>query len=257
MPILKLIDRATPLLFFVALVIVWQVALQIFPVPSFILPSPSQIFIRMAEAPGRMVVHLLATLHEIIVGFSCALIGGVALAVMTAHSHFLARTLYPLLVVSQTIPTVAIAPLLVIWFGPGETARIIVVFLISFFPIFVNTTAGLLRVNEDFVYLVRGLNASNWRIFTKIRFPNAMPSLFTGMRISIALSVIGAVVAEFVAANQGLGYLVFSASTNMDTRLVFAAVVVLATLGIILFQLVRLAQAWALPWAAAAGQGDA
>jgi NitT/TauT family transport system permease protein len=158
---------------------------------------------------------------------------------------------------SQSIPTVAIAPILVIWFGPGDAARLIVVFLIAFFPIVVNTTAGLLRADDDLVALVRGLNASRWKIFTKIRLPNALPYLFTGMRISIALSVIGAVVAEFVAATEGLGYVVFSGATNMDTKLVFAAVVILAVMGIVLFQLVRLAQAIVVPWAQTTREGEA
>lgn len=253
----KLADRLLPVLFFIGLLAVWEIALRIFQVPSYILPMPSQILSRMADSPARMARHLLATLREVIFGFGFALIGGVFLAVLVAHSRFLARTLYPLLVISQTIPTVAIAPVLVIWFGPGDVARFIVVFLVAFFPIFVNTTAGLLRVNEDLVDLVRGLNASRWKVFTKIRLPNALPYLFTGMRVSIALAVIGAVVAEFVAANEGLGYVVFSAATNMDTQLVFAAVVLLATMGIILFQLVRVVQAIALPWATATGQGDA
>ena len=128
---------------------------------------------------------------------------------------------------------------------------------IAFFPIVVNTTAGLLRVNEELIDLVKGLNASRWRIFTKIRMPNALPHIFTGMRISIALSVIGAVVAEFVAATHGLGYLVFTGATNLDTKLVFAAVVLLATMGIILFQIVRIAQTVAVPWAQTTREGEA
>jgi NitT/TauT family transport system permease protein len=131
------------------------------------------------------------------------------------------------------------------------------VFLIAFFPMVVNTTAGLLRVNEELIDLARGLNASRWKIYTKIRMPNALPHIFTGMRISIALSVIGAVVAEFVAAQQGLGYLIFSANTNLDTKLVFAGVALLAVMGIILFQLVRLAQQFAIPWAREAAPGGA
>ncbi len=165
----------------------------------------------------------------------------------TAHSRVLSRTVLPLLVMSQTVPTIAIAPILVIWFGPGEAARLIVVFMIAFFPIVVNTTAGLLRVNEELIDLVRGLNASRWKIFTKIRLPNALPHIFTGMRISIALSVIGSVVGEFVAATEGLGYLIFSANTNLDTKLAFAAVVLLAAMGIVLFQIVRLAQRLLVP----------
>ena len=157
---------------------------------------------------------------------------------------------------SQTVPTVAIAPILVIWFGPGDIARTIVVFLIAFFPIFVNVATGLIRVDADLIDLVRGLNGSRWKILVKIRFPSAVPNLFTGMRISITFAVIGAVVAEFVASTEGLGYLVFSGATTMDTRLVFAAVVQLAVIGIVLFQVVRAVQAWALPWTRGTGDGD-
>jgi NitT/TauT family transport system permease protein len=253
----KPIDRILPAVFFIVLIAGWQVALGIFHVPDFILPAPSQIVGKIIQIPDRMLLHFSATLAEVLAGFALALIGGVALAVVTAHSRFLARALYPLLVVSQTVPTIAIAPILVIWFGPGNIARLAVVFLIAFFPIFVNTTAGLLRVDEDLIALVRGLNGSRWMIFTKIRLPNALPNLFTGMRISITLSVIGAVVAEFVAATQGLGYLVFTGATNMDTKLVFAAVVILAAMGIALFQLVRLVEKFAVPWAGRVREGEA
>jgi NitT/TauT family transport system permease protein len=254
---LKLLDRAVPGLFFVGLVIAWQVACVVFRVPSFLLPSPLSILRKIAEIPDRMLLHTLVTLREVLIGFAIAAIGGICLAVVTVHSRFLTRTLYPLLVISQTVPTIAIAPVLVIWFGPGDIARFTVVFMIAFFPIFVNTTAGLLRVNEELLDLVRGLNASRWKILLKIRLPNALPNIFTGMRISIALAVIGAVVSEFVAATQGLGYLVFTGSTNIDTNLVFAAVVMLGVMGIVLFQIVRLVQAMAVPWAQGTREGEA
>ena len=251
------VDRALPGLFFVGLLAAWQIVCDVFAVPDFLLPSPLVIVQKIAEIPDRMLLHLAATLEEVLVGFALATLGGVFLASITAHSRLLSRTLFPLLVVSQTVPTVAIAPVLVIWVGPGDIARYTVVFLIAFFPVVVNTTAGLLQVDKELIDLVRGLNASRWKIFTKIRLPNALPHIFTGMRISIALSVIGAVVAEFVAATEGLGYLVFSGATNMDTKLVFAAVVLLGTMGIILFQLVRLAQTWAVPWAQKTREGEA
>jgi NitT/TauT family transport system permease protein len=254
---LVLLDRIVPALFFVGLVVAWQIACVVFHVPSFLLPSPVSILSKIAEIPDRMLLHLLVTLREVLLGFAIATIGGIGLAVIIVHSRFLTRTLYPLLVISQTVPTIAIAPVLVIWFGPGDMARLTVVFLIAFFPIFVNTTAGLLRVNEELLDLVRGLNASRWKILLKIRLPNALPNIFTGMRISIALSVIGAVVSEFVAATQGLGYLVFTGATNIDTNLVFAAVVLLAAMGIVLFQIIRLVQAMAIPWAQGAREGEA
>jgi NitT/TauT family transport system permease protein len=251
------LDRLLPVLFFAAFLAAWQIACDAFGVRDFLLPSPLAILDKMAEVPQRLLLHTLTTLREVLIGFALACAIGIFLATITAHSRVVSRTLFPMLVMSQTIPTIAIAPVLVIWFGPGDAARLIVVFLIAFFPIVVNTTAGLLRVNEELIDLVRGLNASRWKIFVKIRLPNALPHIFTGMRISIALSVIGAVVAEFVAAEQGLGYLVFSANTNLDTKLVFAAVVLLAIMGIVLFQLVRLAQRFAVPWAQTTREGEA
>jgi len=245
----RALDRILPIAFFLLVLAAWQVSCNVFAVPDFLLPSPIAIAKKIAELPERMLLHTLTTLREVLIGFAAACIGGIVLASLTAHSRLFGRTVFPMLVMSQTIPTIAIAPILVIWFGPGDAARLIVVFLIAFFPMVVNTTAGLLRVNEELIDLARGLNASRWKIYTKIRMPNALPHIFTGMRISIALSVIGAVVAEFVAAEQGLGYLIFSANTNLDTKLVFAGVVLLAVMGIILFQLVRLAQQFAVPWA--------
>src|SRR5262249_20396970 len=234
--------------FLLCIMAAWQAACDASRVPEFLLPSPLAIANKIAEVPERMVLHALTTLREVLIGFAAACAGGIILASLTAHSRLFGRTVFPMLVMSQTIPTIAIAPILVIWFGPGDASRLIVVFLIAFFPMVVNTTAGLLRVNEELIDLARGLNASRWKIFTKIRMPNALPYIFTGMRISIALSVIGAVVAEFVAAEQGLGYLIFSANTNLDTKLVFSGVVLLAIMGIILFQLVRIAQQFAVPW---------
>jgi NitT/TauT family transport system permease protein len=254
---LKLLDRIVPGIFFLALLALWQIACTLFHIPAFLLPSPLAVLERIAQIPDRMLVHFLATLREVLLGFAVATAGGVVLAIATAHSRLLTRTLYPLLVVSQTMPIVAIAPVLVIWFGPGDIARLTVVFLIAFFPIFVNMTAGLLRVDEELLDLVRGLNASRWKVLTKIRLPNALPHLFTGMRVSIALSVIGAVVSEFVAAEQGLGYLVFTGATNIDTSLVFAAVFLLAVMGVVLFQFVRLAQSLVVPWARDTNEGEA
>ena len=254
---LSTLDRILPIAFFLLVLALWQISCQVFEVPEFLLPAPTAIALKIAELPDRMLLHTLTTLREVVIGFGAACVGGIVLASITAHSRLFGRTVFPMLVMSQTVPTIAIAPVLVIWFGPGDTARLIVVFLIAFFPMVVNTTAGLLRVNEELIDLARGLNASRWKIYTKIRMPNALPHIFTGMRISIALSVIGAVVAEFVAAQQGLGYLIFSANTNLDTKLVFAGVALLAVMGIILFQLVRLAQQVAVPWAREAAPGRA
>jgi NitT/TauT family transport system permease protein len=158
---------------------------------------------------------------------------------------------------SQEIPQVAIAPILVVWFGFGDLPKILVAFLISFFPIVVNTAAGLLQVNEDLIYLIRGLSASRWQTLILIRLPNALPNLFTGLRISITLAVIGAVVGEFVGGTAGLGYLVFTGTASLDTKLTFAAIAILAVMGIVLFWLVTLFQGLLLPWAIVEAEGEA
>ena len=251
------LNQLLPALFLIGLLVFWELAVQIFGIQDFLLPSPTAIVEKIFEIPGRLLVHTWATLREVLIGFGIALFGGVFLAVIIAHSRTLSRTLYPVLVITQVVPTIAIAPVLTIWIASNDVSRLVVVFLIAFFPIVVNTTAGLLRVDEELIDLIRGLNASRWKIFTKIRLPNALPYMFTGMRISIALSVIGAVVAEFVIADRGLGYLVFSATTNLDTVLVFVAVTLLAVMGIVLFHLVLLIQKLALPWVAESEEGEA
>jgi NitT/TauT family transport system permease protein len=252
------LSRILPTLFLLALVVAWEAAVRIFAIPAFLLPGPVAIVEKMAQNIERLLlVHAWATLREVLIGFGMAALGGISLAVLIAHSKVLSRTLYPVLVITQVVPTIAVAPMLTIWVGPTDASRLIVVFLIAFFPIVVNTTAGLLRVDEELIDLIRGLNASRWKIFTKIRMPNALPYLFTGMRISITLSVIGAVVDEFVVSERGLGYLIFSAASNLDILLVFSGVVLLAAMGIILFQLIRLIQRIALPWADDAKEGEA
>lgn len=249
--------RWKSVLFFLALIAVWQIAVDAGLVLRFLVPSPTDILGEMADRWDRLLLHTGFTLYIAVVGFLIALFVGVLMAVLIAHSKFLAESLYPLLVLSQVVPQIAIAPLLAIWFGPGDLTKLIVVFLITVFPIVVNTTAGLLQVDDDLLYVVRGLKASRWKIFILIRMPNALPSLFAAMRISITLAVIGAVVAEFVAGSVGLGYVVFTGAANVNTRLVFAAVVLLGAMGIGLFAIVRGLQQISLRWAQSAKEGEA
>ncbi len=245
-----------PAVFFLALLVLWQIAVNAFGIPFFILPSPTEIIVKLYEMPGQLADHALVTLYETLLGFLLAVIVGVSLAALIVHSRFLAESLFPLLVVTQVTPQVAVAPLLVIWFGSGDLPKIIIATLIAFFPIVINTATGLLRVDEELIQLVRGLNMSRWKIFLLIRVPNALPYVFAGMRISIAFAVIGAVVGEFVAANRGLGYVVFAGMANLDTRLTFASIAILAAMGIGLFWLVGVARRLALPWASEPSEGN-
>jgi len=237
-----------PLVLFVLLVLAWEAVVRIFSVPSFLLPAPSAVFVKLYDLRVRLFGHTLVTLYIVLSGFTLAVIVGVVLATLIAHSRFLAEALYPLLVISQVTPQVAIAPLLVIWFGHTDMPKILIAFLVAFFPMVVNTTAGLLRVDPDLVDMMRGLRASRWRIFLMIRLPNALPYIFAGMRISITLAVIGAVVGEFVAGDRGLGYVVTTGTANTDTTLTFAAITILATTGIVLFWTVGMLRRLVLPW---------
>jgi len=238
-----------PVLFLVGILVIWQAASEIFAIPWFILPSPWQILLKIVESHERLLEHSWITLLEVFAGFGLALVGGVIIAALIVHSRFLEESLYPLLVILQVTPQVAIAPVLVIWFGSGFLPKVMVAFLVAFFPIVVNTASGFLRVSDELLELMRGLKVSRLKIFLLIRFPNALPLMFAGMRISITLAVIGAVVGEFVAASEGLGYLVFTGTANLDTPLTFAAIVVLAAIGIVLFWLVGKLRDYALPWA--------
>jgi NitT/TauT family transport system permease protein len=238
-----------PLSFFLVLVGLWQLATLALAIPPYLLPSPWQVLTKIWEIPDRLLQHTLYTLLEVLAGFGLAVAGGIGLATAIVHSRFLAERLYPLLVITQVTPQVAVAPILVVWFGAGDLAKILVAFLVSFFPMVVNTATGLQRVDPELLDLVRAFGTSRWRIFWLIRLPNALTFIFAGMRISIALAVIGAVVGEFVAASQGLGYLVFTGTANLDTRLTFAAIGILATMGITLFWLVGRVRVLALPWA--------
>lgn len=252
-----LLGRWKSILLFALMIMAWQLAVDAGFVLRYIVPSPTDVLAEMVNRWDRLVMHTGYTLSIALMGFVIALGVGVAMAVMIAHSRFLAESLFPILVLSQVVPTIAIAPLLTIWFGPGEVTKLIVVFLISVFPIVVNTTAGLLQVDDDLLNVVRGLKASRWKIFLLVRLPNALPHLFSAMRISITLAVIGAVVAEFVAGSIGLGYVVFTGAANVNTRLVFAGVVLLGIMGIFLFVAVKLLQRIALPWAQGAQEGEA
>lgn len=248
----RAIDHLWPYLFVLSVLVVWQVSCDVFKIPQFLLPTPLAILDKIVTLHARLAIHILATLREIVGGFVIAVVGGTILAVLTSQSRILARSLLPILVTSQAIPTIATAPILVVWLGPTDAARLAVVFLIAFFPIVVNTATGLISADQQLVDLVTGLNGSRWKMLVKVRLPNALPYLFTGMRISVVLSVIGAVVGEFVASTRGLGYLIFTGAANLETPLVFAAVAILAVIGNVLYRSVIGLQWLIMPWSRSA-----
>ncbi|MCC7276223.1 MAG: ABC transporter permease [Alphaproteobacteria bacterium] len=199
---------------------------------------------------GPIVGHTLATLQTTMLGFGVSLAVSLPLAVAITASPAIANAVYPLLVVTQSVPKVALAPILVVVFGAGETSRVLVTFLVAFFPLVISIATGLLAVPPELVELGRSLKATRLQELFRIRLPYAVPFVFSGLKLSITFSVIGAVVGEFVAAERGLGYQILAATAFFRTPIAFGAVIILSAMGIILFQAVVLIERICFPWSA-------
>src|SRR5262249_14547370 len=217
-------------------------------VPAYLLPSPAAI---AANATGhwRLLLHEAGvTSYEVLLGFGLSVIIGVPLAVLLAHSRTFERAIYPLLVGSHTIPKVALAPLFLVWFGFGIGPKIIIVVLMAFFPIVINSVVGLKSLSPEMLNLARSMGATRFQIFRRFQFPNSLPGIFAGMKGACGLAVIGGVVAEFVGADGGLGYLIMIATADLDVARQFAAIIVLSAIGMILFAILQQIERRCLPW---------
>ncbi len=237
-----------PALILLALLALWEAFARLFHAPAWLLPTPSAIGGELGHSWGLLWGHTLVTLEEVLIGFALALAVGILLAIAIAYSQLLERSIYPIVIASQTIPVIAIAPLLLIWVGYGLWPKVIVVALISFFPIVVNMVDGLKSVDADMVNMLRTLGGSRWDAFTKVQVPTSLPYLFSGARIAVAVSVIGAVIGEWVGASKGLGYLMLRSAPYFQTSRVFAAILILSVIGVGLFAVVSVLERVLLPW---------
>jgi ABC-type nitrate/sulfonate/bicarbonate transport system permease component len=237
-----------PLLFSLLFLLAWQAYCVLFDISDAALPTPVQVAEALWDSRELLVDNMWVTIQEILLGLLCAVVVGVALGALIRSSRTIERAVYPWLVISQLVPIPAIAPVFVIWFGFDLRPKILVVALVSFFPIVVNTVDGLRAVEPELINLMRTLGASRRRIFLGAQLPAAMPFIFSGLRIAAAFSVIGAVFGEWVGASEGLGYLILTLNNQTATAEVFAVVVVLALIGIGLFALITLIERIALPW---------
>jgi len=237
-----------PVLVTAAVLVVWEAIVSAFHVKAVLLPGPMSIARVLGTQAPLLVEHLWPTLYQIVVGFLLSLVGGVVVAVLLTYSEIVRKGFYPLIVVSQIVPKVAVAPLFVVWFGLGDLSRLLLAFLIAFFPIVINTTAGLASVDDDIVRMARAYMGSRGQIFVKIRLPHALPLIFAGMKISITLAVIGVVVAEFVAAQRGIGYLIVMANGLLDTPLMMAAITVLSVMGLALYGAIAVLERLVVYW---------
>lgn len=232
------------------LLVGWEVAVRLLHVPEVVLPPPSSIAgaLRAVIVSGVVFRHLGVTLVEILAGFALGACSALVLGSLIAQFRIVDRVFYPYIVAFQSVPKVALAPLLVIWFGFGLESKILMTAVIAFFPILVNTVVGLRTVDQDRLDLMVALNASRWQIFQMVRLPSALPFIFAGLDVGIVLSVIGAIVGEFVGANAGLGYLLLVYNSELRVAAVFALLVILGTLGIILHSVVKLVQRRVMFW---------
>jgi len=228
----------------------WWLVARTAGLPAFILPSPGQVAARLGKAlaDGTLLLHTGVTMAEVLLGLLTGTGAAVVLGYAIAKSRLFERMLTPYLVATQAIPVVAIAPLLVIWFGPGMFSKVLICALIVFFPVLVNTVVGVRAVPRSLYDLMRSLRATRWQILRKLEIPAALPILLGGLRIGATLSVIGAVVGEFVGANKGLGFLVNVGRGQYDTALVFVAVFTLIALALLLYGFISLLERHLLVW---------
>jgi NitT/TauT family transport system permease protein len=234
--------------FYIAALVLWEALIKLLHVPDWLLPAPSQILEVIADKNSVMLSHTLVTLEETLLGFVLALVLGVVCAIGIVHFPLLRDTLYPSLIMFNSFPKVAIAPLFVVWIGVGIESKIANAFLTALFPIVLNTILGLTDMDPEMLELVRSMSRSRWVLFWKIRLPYSLPYLFAGCKIAIPLAVIGAIVGEFISGRSGLGYLVLSANNYFNTPMAFTALLYLVLMSLALYGMVIVAEKLIVPW---------
>jgi NitT/TauT family transport system permease protein len=237
-----------PLVATAVLFVVWEAATRYGSISPLLLPAPSQIFQTTIKNFSSIVQHGLVTVNEFVLGFGLAALVGLPLGALVVYARPIELAIYPLLVAFQTIPKAAIAPIMIVWLGTGTTSKVIIAFAISFFPIVVDTIIGLRSSQPETIYLARSMGATPFQVFRYVRFPNALPAIFGGLKVASTLAVIGAIVGEFVSSDRGLGYLVLVANGDLDTRLVFACVLVLTLLGLVFFFVIEALERICVRW---------
>lgn len=238
-----------PLLGVVLIVAIWWGAVVGFDIDRFLLPSPADVFEAFTANPQYLLDQTWVTLVETVQGFALAIVIGVPIAMLIASSRLVEQMIYPILLAINAAPKVAIAPLLVVWMGFGQAPKVVMVVLLCFFPIVLSTTTGLRSTPSEFIDLAKSLRANPLQTFVKFRAPFALEQVFVGLKTAISLAVIGAVIAEFVGASEGLGYLIVQSGASADTPLAFVAIVLLALMSIVLFYALALLERILLPWA--------
>lgn len=229
--------------------LLWHFAVVIFDIPAYILPVPGDVLIEVVEQWNvQLYEETMVTFLESLGGFLLAIAVAIPLAILVTYSDLLNRIAMPLLVVSQVIPKIALAPLFIIWLGFGVLPKVLISFLVAFFAIVVSTAVGLQSIEPKMLHLSRSMGASTLQTFLKVRLPNSLPTVFGGLKVAVTLAVIGAIVGEFVGAGSGLGHLTITAMGSLNLPLTFAAILMMAVIGVVLYGAVVLLEKLAVPW---------
>jgi len=247
-PLVRAARTVLPTLFLLLCVALWQASVVLLHVSTFVLPAPTLIVARIVRSWPEILPNAVVTLQETLVGFALGAVVGFVLALLIAYSPLFEQMLYPLIVASQAVPKIAVAPLFILWFGFGIWPKVVVTVLLVFFPVVVTSAEGLMSVDRSLIDLLRSVSANPWQVFVKVRLPHALPQVLAGLKIAIALAVVGAVVGEWVGADKGLGYLIIFANSQLDTTLAFAAITILVIIGVALFMAVDLVGRLVTPW---------
>lgn len=241
-------DWMYPVVALLAILVAWDLSIRIFEIKEFLLPSPAAVYNSLIVDWDELGPNAVVTLIEIMAGFSLSVVVGIGIALAIVSSRIIDKTAMPLIVGAQVIPKIAIAPLFVVWFGFGFTPKILVAFLIAVFPMIISGVVGLRSIDVNKLHLARSMGASSAQTFLKIRLPNAMPSLFGGLKLSITAAVIGAIVGEFIGADEGLGKVMMVANGELETALLFSGIALLSVIGVILFLIIDILERIVIRW---------
>ena len=237
-----------PLILVIILIALWDLSIRILRIPPYQVPPPGEVLKTLFQDGPELLSQTWPTTVATLWGFALSVVIGIPLAMLIAGSRTVEDYLYPLLVFSQSIPKVAIAPLFVVWFGFGLLPKVLSAFLLGFFPVVVSAVQGFKSVDPDMLDLARAMEANSLQTFRMVRLPHAMPAIFSGLKVCITLAIVGAVVGEFVGSNSGLGFVLQRSIGNFELPTMFAALLILAILGVVLFWIIEVAERFVVPW---------
>lgn len=237
-----------PVIFLVAMVVVWDVAIRVLGIPPYQIPAPKDVLVTLWNDWPTLLREAWPTTVSTLWGFLLTVVFGIPMAMLIAGSRTVESYVYPLLVFSQSIPKIAIAPLFVVWFGFGTLPKVLSAFLLGFFPVVVSAVQGFKSVEPDMLDLAKAMEANRLQTFRMISVPHAMPAIFAGLKVSITLAIVGAVVGEFVGSNSGIGYVLQRSIGNFDLPTMFAALIILSLMGVIMFWIIDIIERFSIPW---------